>query len=122
MKIHTDVLTERDLHAARRVIPGTWLNSMRAGSRKRDHAFVVALRSDGTPDRNGTKRNRRPNTGTSTMSADEFAASYDDWGYWLAELFVLDPRMIAGPYKGRADFDFQTNDKYLPARATKGVS
>jgi hypothetical protein len=41
-----------------------------------------------------------------------YAASYDEWGYFIAELFELDPDAKFGYYKGRDDFDSQTNWKF----------
>ncbi len=35
-----------------------------------------------------------------------------DWGYWLAELFRIDPNMVAGPYDGDSQFHELTQGLY----------
>jgi hypothetical protein len=105
MRIHSDVLGSDDLQAALAEIPygGVYLQCRptRHGSRSRDHAYEAKLRGY------GARHTRRPNSGTYGAD-DEYAATYDDWGYWLAELFSRDPNAICGPYKGAADFQRQT--------------
>ena len=106
MRIHSDTLVRADLYAALAAIPGGDVGiscetppSLHK-SRSRDHAYSVALRG------HGVRHTRRPNTNTG--GSGEYAATYDDWGFWLAELFSRDPNAIAGPYKGAADFERQT--------------
>ncbi len=85
------------------------------GSRKRDHAFEVALRGY------GARHTRHVNTGQ-RGAGDEYAATYSDWGHWLAKLFEKDPRMIAGQYASRADFHTQTERLYLEPERTPGLA
>ena len=40
------------------------------------------------------------------------AATYDDWGDFLASLYKLDPKMAAGPYQSAEHFDNLTGGKY----------
>lgn len=118
MKIHTNTVLYLDvLQAVNSASPGTFLDHCDLkGSRTHKHAFDVALESDGTPDKKGKARRRKRNMGTSRY-ADRFnsgfAASYDDWGWFLAALFAKDPDIVAGPYKGAEDFHRQTNNDYL---------
>lgn len=56
------------------------------GSRKRDHAFEIQL---GACDKvKGDKRGWK-NSGTNG-AGDVYAATYDEWGYFLAALYHLD--------------------------------
>jgi hypothetical protein len=112
MKIHTDYLTYIDLCDALRVagLPELYLEHTAHGSRSRHHAFNVNLSSDAGRDRNGRKR-RLENSGQYGAGYN-FAATYDEWGYWLAELFERDPDMTATYYKSREDFHAQTGGKY----------
>jgi hypothetical protein len=109
MRIHSDILTRDDLFAAigavRADAPDIYLEHASAhGSRSRTRAFEVALRGM------GARHTRRPNFG-----GDGYAATYHDWGYWIAELFAIDHDAVIGPYKGADDFERQT-PKMTPER------
>lgn len=118
MRIHTYTLTERDVYeaagAASKFGHGRCFvaNLSRHGSRSHDHAFAVNLTGDGTVNK------RRVNYGTSQTRDRfdrEFAATWDQWGVFLAVLFDRDPDMIAGPYKGVDDFHRQTGNVFMGA-------
>ncbi len=47
-----------------------------------------------------------------TYDRMEYAATYDEWGYWLAALFAIDPEMLAGNYKGVDSFHALTKGAY----------
>lgn len=111
MRIHTDNLNRNDLA---RAVDNIGANSgvvlhVQDTHNSRTHriAFEVALR--GT----ASRHTRRPNTGITGANSDEYAATHDDWGWFLAALYEHDHSMKAGPYHGRADFHVQTNNKYL---------
>lgn len=115
MRIHSDTLTFGDLTDALRVtklsVEGVWLyNSSDHGSRKRAHAFEVALRAEPGRDRNGKAR-RAPNSGSYGADYGR-AATYDEWGYWLAELFRRDPNAVMTYYNGADDFHAKTKHAY----------
>lgn len=77
------------------------------GSRgKWDRSYEVALRG------HGKRHTRPPNTGINGSNGDERAATYDDWGWFLAGLYVIDPEARCGPYRSREDFTRQTKGKY----------
>lgn len=100
MKIYTDNLTRQDLFKA---LPrGVYLDVMEHGSRKRKRAFDVALSTD-----HGTRRRN-----SSTETTGDFAASWDEWGMFLAALFALDSEAIMGVYKDASDFTFKTGGHY----------
>lgn len=110
MKIHTDVMSFDDLEAALATVEKhtgevAELAAHRAGSRSRSTGYVVHLTGDGSVSRH------KQNVGRSSRPRD-WALSYDGWGWFLAHLFEIDPRMIAGTYKGRDDFHNQTKGDY----------
>lgn len=81
------------------------------GSRTRDHAFEVALVGYG--DRHTRARAwGQPIYGKGEQWEAPRAATYDDWGYFIAEVFALDPDAVFGPYKGIEDFHAQTRYKF----------
>ena len=123
MRIHTDVLTRHHIHAAMREVGvnriaegkesltlGTMVDRCdERGSRQRERGFDVTLVHD------GTRNNRRRNPGTSrdrSVQWDEYAAPYDDWGWWLARLYELDPDMVAGQYENAAHFHQVTRGRF----------
>ena len=65
---------------------------------------------------------RYANTGMAGADSSMRAASYDDWGWFLAELFDAHPDAWAGPYKGLAVFEAKAGRQggpavYLPVSA-----
>lgn len=109
MRIHTDKLSTNDLYAA--TPAGVDIDEcMQHGSRSRERAYEVRLIvwNGGK----GTSHPYRRNSGQYGADRNGYAATYDEWGYWLDALFDLDPKMIAGPYKSRADFYEKTWGKY----------
>lgn len=103
MKIHSDTLTINDLHRA--TSPGSfWIcDYQRESSRSRAEGWKVYL-TGSSPYAQNSHGKRSGN-----------AATYDEWGVFLARLYALDTRMIAGPYKGVEDFNRQTEGKYVDA-------
>lgn len=83
------------------------------GSRTHARAYDVILRGLRSITRDGEKR-RRPNSGTSRnhYMTGQWAATYDEWGWFLAALFELDPLARCGSYNGVADFHEKTNNKF----------
>lgn len=84
------------------------------GSRSHDKAFEVHLACDEKV--KGDKRfwtnsgNRGANSeanGTGT-----YAATYDEWGYFIAQLFDVDPQMKFGTYTDHDQFHRVTEYKY----------
>lgn len=107
MRIHTN-LTEVQLHMG---IPrGVGLTFTHHGSRKRPHAFEVTLTGY------GARHTRRKNAGGGYYMPNEYAATWSDWGRWLASLYERDPAMIVGspgrPIYASAD-DFHAKTFYL---------
>lgn len=97
MRIHTDTLTHSELVAA---LPGGVYAYITAkGSRKRDHAFEVTLyvfEKDALHRRYG-------NSGGYGRS-DDVAATWDEWGVWIAKLYKSDHDALIGPYESYSSF------------------
>lgn len=88
MRIHSDILTGQDIHyAMRRAGHAVQAAYTEHGSRRRDHAFNVTL--------TGTS-SRRPNSGNRGAGSygGDYAATWDEWGMFLAELFRRDPAAV----------------------------
>lgn len=107
MRIHTDTLTSTDIYAATRAAGMTGVSTefTSHGSRKRDHAFNVTLTGNSP---------RTANSGRwgASDSLDK-AATWDEWGMFLAALYAIDPNMDATYYADAADFHRKTGDRFL---------
>lgn len=77
-------------------------------SRRLEH---VHLRSEA-----GT---RRPNHAHSGAVSDGYAASWTEWGWWLARVFERDPNARCGVYRGLDDFHAQTNRRFRDPRTPR---
>jgi hypothetical protein len=119
MRLHTDKLTYSDV--IRAVVlsyednpngGGYFADAVvEHGSRVRDHAFEIALEGLGSRH----TRARAWGQGSYGKGSQEHApraATYDDWGYFIAQVFLKDPDAVFGPYKGRDDFDEKTRFKF----------
>ena len=100
MRIHTN-LTELELYCALDGAGDIGLDCMRHGSRKRPHAFEVTLTGC------GARHTRRKNHGAHG-AGDEFAATWSDWGRWLASLYERDPALVCPHYTDAEDFHSKT--------------
>ena len=80
------------------------------GSRKRALAFEVQLGTHNSS--SGPTRSRHYKNSGVNGAGNCYAASYDEWGWFLAALFEVDPDAIAGPYDGLDDFNTKTRDAY----------
>ncbi len=111
MKIHSSKLATQDLLAAK-ITAGPGVSFLdtpyAAGSRKRSSSWVVRLCSDGTPDIDGT-----PRRFTTYGAGDARAASWSDWGRFLAELFEIDPEAVCDYYASADDFHAKTAGRFL---------
>lgn len=80
------------------------------GSRTHSHAFEVQLSWDGDKIKGDGRRFK--NTGKS--GADSvYAASYDEWGWFIARLFEMDPTAKFGHYSGADNFHGHTKFAYV---------
>jgi hypothetical protein len=126
MRLHTDMTSDQmtravNAHIRLRGTRGLGRDRFEDHvSRKRAHAYELHLAAwqpitaaDDVPDLHHDRSGRRhANSGVAFETDMPYAASYDEWGLFLAELFELDPRMIAGTYDGRDDFHAKTGHAY----------
>lgn len=110
MIVYTDHLT--NVHEAFNATglsrDGVWLEDHGPMSaRKRTRKFIVKLSADRGTDRFGTKRRwansgqwgaATPQNGYAGEPMGEKAATFDEWGVFIAELFRRDPEAIVGIY------------------------
>lgn len=105
MRIHSDVLTpehvEKATHA--RGMKGVAASVSVHGSRSRKGALEVKLTGTST---------RRPNSGTGVRDSDDYAATWDEWGMFLAYLFEIDPEATCDYYTDEGDFIWKTNWRF----------
>jgi hypothetical protein len=97
MRIHTDTLTARDLHAS--LPEGVYLDVTAHGSRSRARAFEVTLYLYEKDD----LHRRFGNSGGYRASTD-VAATWDEWGIWLKALYELDSDLFCNYYPTYLDF------------------
>lgn len=88
-------------------------------SRSHRYGFEIQL---GTYNKTSGPANSRHYKNSGTYGASNiYAATYDEWGWFLAEVFAQDPDAIFGPYKGRDDFNTRTHDAYPRTRLVNSV-
>ena len=101
MRIHTDTLTISDIYAAASKAGVGLERDTEHGSRKRKRAFDVILTGD-SPYRINQRGWDNPH-----------AATWDQWGIFLAELFRRDKDMIGGwAYADARDFHQKTYQRF----------
>lgn len=126
MKIHTslDYMAVQRIGVTDERLRDVITSIEESGSHTHPHAYQVTLRGGyPTSSVTGAKR-RRANSGQYGAAGDpahpEYAATYDEWGYWFAALYELDPAARCGgtilrpEYADRADFHNRTNNAYKP--------
>lgn len=134
MKVWSKVLLVSDLEAAceqvNREFPGcsVFLGSSTSwgGSGDQRCELYVGKRTrriDGVHLRSG-KGTHRPNPGTSDRSGagwteGEMAASWTEWGWFLARVFERDPNARCGDYRSAADFHEQTQQHFIEPRTPR---
>ncbi len=101
MRIHSDKITWSDLSDAARTAGAWFIKQTSHNSRKRSQAFEVALGGD-APHRSQADR-------------DEYAATWDQWGIFLGELYRIDPNLVTPYYRDADDFHFQTFNRFREA-------
>ena len=94
MRIHTDKITWQQVREAGVLARVTFTKIKEHGSKSRDHSFDVVL--------SGASKHRQ------NMGGEGYAATWDQWGVFLAELFRSDPNLLCRNYRDVADFDYKT--------------
>lgn len=101
MRIHSDTLTRNDLADAATRAGVTFYRFETRGSRSRARAHDVILEGTG---RTGTRYGQ---------NTDMIAATWDEWGIFLAELFRRDPGMtIPRVYEDAEQFRWATGGRF----------
>jgi len=98
MRIHTNTVDGSDIYAAALHANARVFKLDDHGSRTHTVAFEVNL-SGNSPRRTQNDR-------------DRYAATYEQWGIFLARLYTIDPDIKAGPYKNAVDFKAQTHGAF----------
>lgn len=119
MKLHSNTLTDETVRQALRraqakgnVADDVYMvEFVPGGSRSRARRWEVQL---GTNDKtSGPSKSRHYKNSGQYGGGQIWAATYDEWGWFIAELFVADPEALFGTYLGVDSFNQQTNDKYV---------
>lgn len=84
MRIHSNTLTALDIYRATDALPGVFAQVEWKGSRSHANAFEVRL--EGTSTR-------------LTMDRKGQAATWDEWGVFIAAVFEVDPEALWGSAK-----------------------
>jgi hypothetical protein len=105
------------------------------GSRKRQARFVVKLSADEGRDRFGTKRRwansgpwgaAAPSNGYVGEPLGSKAATFDEWGVFIAALFERDPEAIVGVYDSpdalKRAWTMPSMPADLPVRSSRGLA
>lgn len=83
------------------------------------HEGPRTRRLDGVHLRSRTGRHY-PNSGTyGALREGELAASWTEWGWFLARVFEFDPAARCGEYHGVDDFHAQTGERFRDPRTPR---
>lgn len=116
MRLHSDKLISSDIYSSLTQVKKLGLVSNHVyfyidderGSRKRTRAWEIQLGTDVK-----IKGDKRGYKNSGKYGADTiYAATYDEWGWYIAALFEKDPDLIFGTYKGVDDYNRQTKHKF----------
>ncbi len=106
MKIHTDYLAPYDLRECLGDMTDVYVYATPKGSRSRRLGYDAKLAGF------GARHTRNRNGDDPRIPWNVKAATFSDWGRWLAALFARDPYAVCGPYKGLLDFHEKTFGLY----------
>lgn len=106
MRIHSDVIayTQQIRDALPAGVRAEVVNPHR--SRSRRYAYEVRLTGTGSH-------------ATQWGTRDTPAATWDEWGMFLAKLYELDPNMVAANYRDAAHFHWTTGDRFRALTPTE---
>lgn len=106
MRIYSDSLTDADLNDSLAAVAHYLYFRLLwpiGGTRLRSRCWGFKLGSRAS--------NRHENTGK-WGAGDDYAASWDEHGHFIAQLFARDPAARVGPYDGIDAFTLATKGKY----------
>lgn len=126
MKIHTNVIgyTQTVRNALKsqielgRIAPHVSFKKLNP-VRSRSHQFAFEIQLQAGKRDNGRRAGNSGSYGAMVPEIDGFAATHDEWGWFLAALYSIDENMIVGTvnqptYEDRDDFHDQTGMTYAP--------
>lgn len=128
MRIHTNItVTEQRIYRTLReqielgrIAPHVSFKTLdEHGSRSHAVAFEIQLEADERD--NGRRAGNSGSYGAMRPESDGYAATYDEWGWLLAALYIADPIMVVGTprspvYANAEDFHRKTAWTYDPER------
>lgn len=102
MIIHSDKLTHQDFQSAAKVAGVEIVDVTSKGSRSRKGSFSFAISGSGR-------------YGGQWGTQDYSAATWDEWGIFLAQLFAIDPEAHTGKngYLSAEHFNWMTGNRFL---------
>ncbi|HBH59913.1 MAG TPA: hypothetical protein DDY41_17665 [Arthrobacter bacterium] len=122
MRLHTNTLTWRAVHEAldRAILAGripahvSLITCAEYRSRVRKAGIEIQL---GTYDKEPGDGRRWSNTGTHGANSEAngegvYAATWNEWGWFLAEVFAADPEAKCNWYDGAAAFHARTKNAF----------
>ena len=119
MRLHSNIHTPSTIHAALERAQESGKVAAHVAfevlashrSMKRARAYEIKL---GTYVKIRGDKRTFLNSGTHGADSDAgvYSATYDEWGWFIAELFAADPDGIFGTYSGRDGFIAATDGKY----------
>lgn len=122
MRLHSNKLTTSDIYSAMDAakVSGNVAHHIHFSvftdhrSRTRNKAWEIQL---GTyhklpGDKRGWKNTGQYGADSVGNGQGLYAATYDEWGYFIAELYKLDPELVFGHYKSLETFQRVTENKY----------
>lgn len=123
MKLHSDILTESDIREAlgraqrRGNVDRLTVFMILEPKKSRTRANGFEIRLEWIGDK--VKGDGRHWTNSGKRGADSYdngngtyAATYDEWGWFIAELFDKDENLVFGHYKGMDHFNEYTKYAY----------
>ena len=105
MKIHTDLAAEAVAKLARDTVPSIDVHVDTHGSRKRKHRHDVVLTDNGR-----SLTGRRQSAATVANGAK--GITYDEWGLFIEQVFLMDESAKVGPYRDRGHFRIITDYRF----------
>jgi hypothetical protein len=80
-------------------------------SRSRKYGLEIQL---GAFDKtSGPSRSRRYKNRGNAGADSVYSATWYEWGFFIAELFIIDPDAVFGAYKGIDSFNAQTSNLFV---------
>jgi hypothetical protein len=117
MKIHSNILTYNAVadaliaeREAGRIAKHVGFKVLLQG-RSQSHAYGIEIQLEAQIRDNGRRAGNSGSYGAMQPEYDGYAATYDEWGWLLAALYKIDPRMVVGSVKSPVYRDFYAFDE-----------